>query len=297
MGLTEWTWLVAALGILVLAWWPVRQAIAHGAEYRFEAAYRRNADGVIVGAEPLLLRGTRPGAVLLLHGFNDSPQAVSSTATALHDAGWTVLAPLLPGHGRTLQAFAQSGADEWIEAARHALASLRRDHEDVATCGLSMGGALALLLAGEDPSVRAVVAMAPYVQLSVPMRVLLALSPIAAAGAKYVAGGGQRSVHDPDAARTMISYRQSTPRLLRELAVVARRAKGALPHIRQPVLVIQSREDNRIPSRIAELVFQAIGSSDKTLAWRTGAGHVITVDYGHREVGQLASEWLSSRLA
>lgn len=296
MTWAEWAGLAATLGVLLLAWWPVRLVIAHRAERRFEAAYDRNPEGVIVGAESLLLRGTRPGAILLLHGYNDSPQSVASVAGAFHDAGWTVFAPLLPGHGRTLQAFAESKADDWIRGARQALAALQRDHPAVATCGLSMGGALALLLAAEDHSVRAVVAIAPYLRLSTPMRLLLALGPVAALGAKYVSGGGQHSVHDPDAAQRMIAYRQSTPRLLRELSLVAHRAFRVLPRVRQPVLVIQSREDNRIPSRLAASAFERIGASDKTLEWRTGAGHVLTVDYGHAAVERLAAEWMLTRL-
>lgn len=289
----EWVGLAAALGIVVLVWWPLRLMIAHRAERRFEATYRRNPEGIIIGAEPLLLRGTRPGAVLVLHGYNDSPQAMASMAGALHDAGWTAYAPLLPGHGRTLQAFAESGAEDWIRGAREAYARLRRDHEAVAVCGLSMGGALAFLLAAEEEEVRAVVGIAPYLRLSGPMRVLLALSPVAELGAKYVSGGGQRSVHDPEAADRMIAYRQSTPHLLRELSLVAHRAFDALPRVSQPVLFIQSREDNRIPSRLAEEAFARIGSDDKVLEWRTGAGHVLTVDYGHDEVERMVVAWLA----
>lgn len=290
----EWAGVAAALGIVVLAWWPLRLVVAHRAERRFEATYRRDPEGIIIGAASLFLRGTRPGAVLVLHGYNDSPQAVASMAGALHDAGWTAYAPLLPGHGRTLQAFAASGAEDWIRGAREAYAMLRRDHEAVAVCGLSMGGALALLLAAEEPAIRAAVGIAPYLHLSAPMRLLLALSPVAALGAKYVSGGGQRSVHDPEAAERMIAYRQSTPRLLRELSVVAHRAFDALPRVRQPVLVVQSREDNRIPPHLAEAAFARIGSPDKVLEWRTGAGHVLTVDYGHEEVEQMVVTWLAA---
>ena len=65
----------------------------------------------------------------------------------------------------------------------------------------------------------------------------------------------------------------------------------------QPVLVIQSREDNRIPVASAEEAFGMIGSADKTLHWTTGNGHVVTVDYGHEAVEKLTADWLESRLA
>jgi carboxylesterase len=286
-----WLFLAAAV-----AWWTARAAIARREERRFDAAYRRGADGIIAGAEPIILAGPRPGAVLLLHGYNDSPQAMASVAAAFHARGWSVRVPLLAGHGRTLRAFAASGADEWIDSARRELAVLGAAHAEVAVGGLSMGGAIAFLLAAEQPTVRAVIAFAPYLHASVPLRVLHALAPVAALGGRYVWSGGTHSVHDPVARDAMISYRRSTPRLLMQLEQVVRRARKALPDVHQPVLVVQSREDNRIPLASAEEAFAQIGSREKTLHWTTGSGHVVTVDYGHAAVEQLAADWLEPRL-
>lgn len=293
---SEWAGVAAALGVLIVIWWPIRMAIAQRVEQRFEAKHPRNADGIIIGAEPVHLRGVRPGAVLILHGYNDSPQAVTALASALHEAGWTAHAPALPGHARTLPAFARSGAAEWMQAARAAYRALHATHERVAICGMSMGGALALWIASEEPEVRAVVGIAPYLHPSKPMEALLLLGPIAALGARYLSGAGGRSVHDPDAARAIIAYRQSTPRLLRQLAKVTRAAYNALPSVRQPVLVIQSREDNRIPAKSAARAFARIGSTDKTLDWVTGTGHVLTVDYGHAAMERRIIGWLDEHL-
>jgi carboxylesterase len=290
--------IVAATVVVALTvWWPLRARRARRAELEFERRNPRNADGFIIGAEPRLLRGTRKGAVLLLHGFNDSPQAVRTTADALHAAGWTVRVPALPGHGRTLDSFARSGSAEWEGAARAELATLRREYDQVAVCGMSMGGALALMLAAEDPEVRAVVALAPYLHLSRPMTLLLLLGPIAALGPRYLKGGGKRSIHDPAAAAAIIAYRASTPRLLLELVRLTRHAYEALPRVRQPVLMMQSREDNRIPLRSAGEAFERIGSVDKTIDWLSGTGHVITVDYGHEELERRVVHWLNRHLA
>lgn len=287
---------VAALVIIVAAWWPVRAWVARRVERAFAAKYPRNADGYIIGAEPMTLKGTRPGAVLVLHGYNDSPQAMRSVAEALHGAGWTVRVPALPGHARSLREFANARAGDWERAAREELAALRAEHEAVAVCGMSMGGALALLLAAEQPTVRAVVALAPYLHLSRPMTLLLALGPVAAIGARYLTGGSKRSVHDPAAAAAIVAYRASTPRLLYELTKVTRHAYDALHRVTQPVLLMQSREDNRIPQRSAESAFAEIGSRDKTLEWLSGRGHVITVDYGHAELERRIVAWLSERM-
>lgn len=284
------------IAVVFAAWWMVRAAIAGREERIFLAEYDRTPDGIIVGAQPIYLRGTRPGGVLLFHGYNDSPQSMASVASALHAHGWTVRVALLPGHGRTLRDFATSGAEAWIEAAHAELASFKRECPAAAVGGLSMGGALAMIVAADAPDVRAVLVFAPYLHASIPLYLLHLLAPIAALGARYVVSGGARSVHDPVASRKMIAYRRSTPRLLVQLEKIVRRARAALPRVHQPVLVLQSREDNRIPSTSASAAFAQIGSTDKTMHWSTGSGHVVTVDYGHERLEQLAAEWLEQRL-
>jgi carboxylesterase len=285
-----------SLAILATAWAVARAVIARREERRFESVYARDADGIIVGAASIRLAGPREGAVLLLHGYNDSPQSVASVAATFHARGWTVWAPLLPGHGRTLQAFARSGAAQWLDGARRELADLRATHSSVAVAGLSMGGAIAFVLAAEDPQVAAVVAFAPYLDVSWPLRLLEVVAPIATLGARYLSSGGSRSVHDRAAGERMIAYRRSTPRLLVQLDHVARLAFRSLPRVQTRVLVVQSREDNRIPVRAALRAYARIGSKDKALHWVTGSGHVVTVDYGHTSIEQFAADWLEPRL-
>jgi carboxylesterase len=279
------------------AWMAFREWSARRREAAFIRSRRYDADGIILGAAPITLTGSRRGAVLLLHGYNDSPQSMQLVAAALHARGWSVRVPLLPGHGRRLQDWAAARASDWEAAARAELVALQSEHAEVAVGGLSMGGALAFILASEHPEVRAVVGFAPYLHASLPVELLHFIVPIASIGAKYLPGGGTRSVHDPAAAATMIAYRASTPRLVAELERVVRHARQALPAVHQPVLVVQSREDNRIPAASAAAAFETIGSSEKTLHWTTGNGHVVTVDYGHDEIEKLVGDWLERWLA
>jgi carboxylesterase len=285
-------WFVAAF----LVWWGVRSAIARRQERAFTRAYPLDGDGIIIGAEPIRLKGTRGSALLLLHGYNDSPQSMALVAAAMHARGWTVHVPLLPGHGRRLQDWAAARASAWESTARAELAELQAEFADVAVGGLSMGGALAFILAAEQPRVRAVVGFAPYLRASIPLELLHFIAPVASLGAKYLGGGGSRSVHDPAAAQAMIAYRVSTPRVVVELEKVVLLARKSLAQVRQPVLVVQSREDNRIPAASASEAFGLIGSNDKTLHWTTGNGHVVTVDYGHEAIEQLVGDWLAERV-
>ena len=54
--------------------------------------------------EEFFLKGGE-AAILLLHGFTASTQEVEGLGLALAEEGFTVLAPLLPGHNRKFTVF------------------------------------------------------------------------------------------------------------------------------------------------------------------------------------------------
>src|SRR3954471_919887 len=89
------------------------------------ARFKRDKDGIILGAEPISLSGRIDAAVLLVHGAGDTPQSLARLAAALNERGYAIEAPLLPGHGRSLRELAAHSGDEWYAAARSGLISLR----------------------------------------------------------------------------------------------------------------------------------------------------------------------------
>src|SRR6266403_2338323 len=103
---------------------------------------QQSADTAIIkGADTIDLQEEGSHGVLLLHGFGDTPQTLSLLARRLHKSKYSILVPLLPGHGRTMEAFTRSRADEWIDAARNSLLEMRDRSKTVSVVGLSMGGA------------------------------------------------------------------------------------------------------------------------------------------------------------
>ena len=110
-----------------------------------------------------------------MHGFGDTPQTLSLVARRLAKAGYGVLAPLLPGHGRNMDAFRRSRADEWVDAARESLLRMRNRYTSVSVLGLSMGGALAVVVAAErTTAIASVVLIAPYLGMPIQLRVAAA---------------------------------------------------------------------------------------------------------------------------
>ena len=269
----------------------VRRRFAHRIETEVARRLPCGPDGVIRGAEAISLTSGN-GAVLVLHGFGDTPQSVRPLAEHLHLRGYAVRVPLLPGHGRSLRDFAASGAGEWLKCARDEYEALRRSQGHVAIVGQSMGGALALLLAVEFGDVPALVLLAPYLTMLPTVERVARRHRLAELVAPYLYARSEASILDPAERDRSLGYGWVPPRALSELLAIPRAAWDAAPRTRSPTLVLQSQSDNRIDAAAAARAFQRVGAAEKELHWLTGRGHVIAVDRGREEVFGLAEHWL-----
>ena len=258
-------------------------------------ADQRLADTAIIkGAETIDLQEGGSRGVLLLHGFGDTPQTLSLLAHRLHKAGYDVLVPLLPGHGRTMKAFRMSRADEWISAASESLDEMRRRDREINIVGLSMGGALAVILAAKSNDIAALALVAPYLGMPLQLRAAAAMHWLWGRAVGELNARNPRSIRDPIEREKNLAYGAVTGRALFELSKVVRAARRALSAVNTPTLVIQSREDPRISTTVAESAFKLLGASDKKMVWTEGAGHIITVDYGRERVFHEVTNWLDS---
>lgn len=246
--------------------------------------------GIVSGADPIHL-DAGPPAVVLLHGAGDTPQSLAYLAAYLHERGYTVDVPLLPGHGRSLREFSRSSAAAWLDAARSAYTAVHQHHPWTAVIGQSMGGALAVQVAAAC-ELPALVLLAPY--LSMPRFLWWAahFSLLWGALLAYPPSNDERSVHDAAERAKSLGHRFFPPRALRALAATVRRASRVLPQVSAPTLMIQSPNDNRISVTEAHKTFDRLGSRDKRLVWVQRGGHVLSVDSGREEVFALVADWL-----
>lgn len=281
---------VAAVAVAaILAWRLARNALWRAAEREIADRLPLGSDGIVRGAQSIY-HGGHPRAALLLHGFGDTPQSLGALASRLADAGWTVSAPLLPGHGRTLAQFSGSGAREWTTAARNAYNELARQHATVVVCGQSMGAVIAIELAATLP-LQSVALLAPYIAMPRLPRAVGATWPFFQAVYPIMQTRDARSIHDPDAESQSLAFGYATPRLLSELAHMVRRARRDLRAVRSGTLVIHSREDNRVPPQAVVRAVARIEHPVKQLHWVSGCGHVLTADYCKDRVATLVIDW------
>jgi carboxylesterase len=191
-----------------------------------------------------------------------------------------------------MAAFEKSRASDWIAAAKKAFVEMRARHDSVSIVGLSMGGALSVLIASELDDVAALALIAPYVGMPRMLRAAAATHWLWGRFAGEINGRSPRSIHDPIEREKNLAYGALTGRVLFELSRVVRLARKALPRVTAPTLIIQSREDPRIAPDVAEFALRSLGAGEKKLVWTEGGGHIITVDYGRERVFSEVETWL-----
>jgi carboxylesterase len=218
--------------------------------------------------------------VAVVHGFTGNPNSTRPVAERLHREGYTVEVPLLPGHGTTVKDMARTRYADWRGEVERVLDDLAGRCDQIVLVGLSMGGTLALDLAGaRAEDVAGVVAI--NAQLLDPEQVLAKVAPILQYVAPIVprelAGLPSDDIAKPGAderayAKVPAKAAQS---LIRELP----RVRAQLLDVRAPVLVAYAPQDHSVPARNSQAIREYLGTSDVTELVLERSYHVATLDY------------------
>lgn len=212
--------------------------------------------------------------ILLLHGFCGSARQMRFLAEGLHAAGYTVRAPLLPGHGSTIQQMRRSTFREWHNCARSSYADLRGECRSVAVAGHSMGGVLALLLAEEYP-VDAVIALSAPMHLAGVRGLLSPFSFLAAPFVPYLSWPGERKYPKDFLLEDHIGYETLPVAKVNDLFRLMRRARRDLFAITAPLLTIQSADDPTVSASSPRIIAGGVSSSVRQHVPLMHSGHLI----------------------
>jgi carboxylesterase len=224
--------------------------------------------------------------VLCLHGITGTPFEVRPIAEALGRAGYSVEAPLLAGHGSTLAALAGSTWTDWLGSAERALDALqaRVGGRPVALCGFSMGGLLALRLARLYPE-----RVAALVVMCTPLRLrrwsVAAVRAVCALPLPFarMPGAGVRKPNGSDI--SIPEMRHGNPGLpafpfaaLEQLFALMDVARGDLPLVRAPALVVDAKHDHVVPVRDVREVAATLGSPIVERLTLPRSFHIVALD-------------------
>jgi len=231
---------------------------------------------ILPTAEPYFLPGG-PVGCLLIHGFTSTPRVMRPLADHLHQRGYTVLGIRLSGHATGIEDMMRTRCQDWIASAEDGWHLIQGCTERVFAIGFSLGAVLSLLLANQYP-LAGVVAMAPFYEM--PNKLAKRLGPLLVPMSwmipKLKKSGGGWVV--PERAKEYLAYEDNPVRPAWELTCLLKQLRATLPNIHTPALVVHSRDDDYVLPYQAEMVYEHLGSEDKTLMWVEGSGHILTRD-------------------
>ena len=238
---------------------------------------------------PFFLPGSSTG-LLLIHGFTGSPAEMRLVGDYLNERDLTISAPLLPGHGTTVEAMNRCRWQDWTGHAEQAYEELTSRCERVFVGGLSMGSLIAIDLAAQHQPDGAIL-YSPALQVASP---LIHLAPLFKYVVHKVAKSGQSDMTDPAADRRAWSYAAYPTSAAHELLKLIGRCKELLPRVTCPLLAFHSTGDSMIRAEGARRVVEGAGSEETELVTLHNSGHVLTVDSEWRMVAAKTYDFVQS---
>ena len=227
-----------------------------------------------------------PVGVLLCHGFTATTAEVRLLAEHLHAQGYTVAAPLLAGHGTTPEDCNQHTWQDWYASVENTYQQLSTRCQSVVIGGESTGALLILRLAALYPQVAAILCYAPALRLFLsPAKVffLSLCAPFLTSIPKLPSTDNipwQGYGVDP---------LKAALQLLRLQKVIY----PLLPHIQQPILILQGKLDPTVHPASPQVIYDQISSSIKELHWLEHSTHCVILDKERDLAVSLSIDFLS----
>jgi carboxylesterase len=212
--------------------------------------------------------------VLCLHGLGGTGATMWPIVAACSDAGFTTLAPTLPGHGTDPEDLVGVTWDDWLEVAR--------SWEADVVVGQSMGACIGLQLAVEQRCA-AVVCINPVVA-----------DPDAIEGLAWRRGRGQDWVEVGPSTVGEIAYERLP------IEAVSAMTEGIasidFSAVDRPVLLVTSTNDDVVDPASSDAIADALRCEVQRLRLRHSS-HVATLDSERHLLQRAVVEFVSARLA
>lgn len=238
----------------------------------------------VPGAEPFSARGSGPrGAVgvVVVHGFTANPLGTRPLGMRLAAAGYSVEVPRLPGHGTSVRDLARTRYSDWRGTVEHAVATLARGCDHVVVVGHSMGGTIALDLAGAGSHPLAGVVAINALVLD-RTELLARLAPILQHVVPYVPRGAAGLPPD-DLAKPGVeehAYAWVSARAAQSFVAELPRIRDGLGTITCPALVVTSPEDHTVDLANGDAIAEGLAGAARVERLLTRRSyHVPQLDY------------------
>lgn len=220
--------------------------------------------------------------LLMVHGFTATTAEVRLLADILAPHGYTISAPLLPGHNTNPEDLNKCTWQEWANEVFNAYTQLASMCSQIFLCGESMGALLCLHLAAQTPDISGLILYSPAVKVP-QLRYSRWISPF------------KPFLPKPhlDDDLPWKGYTVNPTRAAAQLFTLQREVRLALPKIHQPALIFMGKYDETIDLESGSIVLNAIASPDKTLQWMEKSHHCIILDAEKDQVADMTHQFIT----
>jgi carboxylesterase len=231
-----------------------------------------------------------PIGVLLCHGFTATTAEVRLLAHSLYEQGYTVAGNLLPGHGTTPEDCNQHTWQDWYASVEQTYQQLSARCQTVVVGGESTGALLILRLAALHPEVAGILCYAPALRLMLAPAKVVLLSLCA----PFLTSIPKTPSTDDNPWQ---GYGVDPLKAARELLRLQKAIYPLLPHIQQPILIIQGRLDPTVHPESPQTIFNQVSSSIKELHWLEHSTHCVILDKERDLAASISIDFLKRVLA
>jgi carboxylesterase len=247
--------------------------------------------------------------VLLIHGLGGTPVEMRYVAQGLARAGYTVHVPQLAGHCATPAELWATSWQHWYESVEEEHYCLRARCKTIVVGGLSMGAILALHHAVQySDDVSALALYAPSLWLDgwgvpwysslfrlITQRWFAQIFPFAERdpwGIKdpRIRALVEQAIKSGDSSQAGVGALPGS--LMLELRWLVQRVKEEVAKIKQPVLIVHPREDDRASLRNVSFLQDNLGGPVQTVVL-DDSYHLVTLDRQRELVVQRTLDFLS----
>ncbi len=238
--------------------------------------------------------GGSEAVVVCLHGFGATPYETRPVADACVKAGIDAVAPILPGHGYAQdadqkRAIVKMTKNGLLEATRCEVTRARDKYKTVFAYGQSMGGAVALTIAGEG-LVDACATTAPALKLPAGAGFNMVLTAMFFNKLSFFIKKKPRT-----RAFANYSYSHNSSLAGAQMQRISLYARSMLASIACPVLVAHSHRDSTIDPVVTSWV-QLKATGPVEIAWFDKSDHTMPLDVQGAEVSAAIAAFFTRHL-
>ncbi|OGO27205.1 MAG: hypothetical protein A2136_02455, partial [Chloroflexi bacterium RBG_16_54_11] len=191
-----------------------------------------------------------------------------------------------PGHGTSPQDCNRYTWQDWFGSVEATYRQLAARCRSIVVGGESTGALLALMLADKYQFCSAVLCYAPALRLNLSRRQVFLLSLLV----PFVTSIPKAPATDDNLWK---GYAVQPLKAARQLLLLQKATRSSLPHIHQPILIMQGRLDPTVHPASPQVVYDNVSSAIKELHWLENSTHCLILDKERDLAASLTLDFLA----